>query len=164
MRMWDKIFTIFQTQWVHSSPESDPVHRGQSGFQRFMEEYANPQGRNLERIPERDPPAHISVGATRRARERRRVVWRFYRWLYPHSGWASQVRLSDTARQDEHDALPARAAHSAHRFRFVGNMPASGQGQEPSSDSERMTDEAPVPMPQPYGGRFEGSQRAQDVA
>jgi hypothetical protein len=36
-----------------------------------------------------------------------RVVWQFYRWLYPHSAWASRVPLSDTARQDDHSIMPA---------------------------------------------------------
>ena len=50
-----------------------------------------------------------------------RVVWRLYRWLYPHSAWASRVHPSDAARQDEHDIIPAIARRFPNPFRVTDN-------------------------------------------
>jgi len=50
-----------------------------------------------------------------------RVVWQFYRWLYRHSAWASRVRPSNAARQDEQNntagLCPGRSGNSSQILR-----------------------------------------------
>ena len=87
-----------------------------------------------------NPPAHTT---RRRLDEGNggcslRVVWQFYRWLYPHSAWAYRVPLSDAARQDEHSIMPAIARRSPDRFRVIENAfapPEKGEGRSPDGEN-----------------------------
>ena len=138
MRMWDKIFTIFQTE---SAPPPNELccDTEQDGFQRFMKEYGKQQGTTLSVVRNGSAGPHIQ-GATRRVGNRGcslRVVWQFYRWLYRHSAWASRVRLSDAARQ-ERSIMVAIARRFPDRFKVIENAfapPEKKEGRSPDSES-----------------------------
>ena len=105
MQIWDKILTIFQTESGRSSLTATSARTQHDGFQLFMEEYAKQQAS----IPK--PSGTGQAGSTSRRpipRSRSRggtlgVVWRAYRWRYPHSAWASPVCLSDAEPSNEHN-------------------------------------------------------------
>lgn len=66
-----------------------------------------------------------------------RVVQQFYRWLYPHSAWASRVRLSDDERQ-ERSIMVAIARRFPDRFKVIENAfapPEKKEGRSPDSES-----------------------------
>jgi hypothetical protein len=104
--MWDNIFNIFQTKSTPSSLNLNSADPEQDGFQRFMEEYAEQQRTNLGVVRNGihgTTHQRVPLHAVGNEDCRLRVVWRFYKWLYPHSAWASRVPLSNAARLDEHN-------------------------------------------------------------
>ena len=106
MRMWNKIFRIFRDELTHSSPNPDSNRSEQDGFQRFMEEYAHQMGTSLRVVQNgfrRTPHPEARLNSAGNGGCGLRMAWRFYEWLYPHSGWASRVRLNSAVRQEEHN-------------------------------------------------------------
>ena len=105
--MWDKIFKIVQTKssavisltrtlLIQNKTVSDDLWRS---TQSNRGPTPGSSGTGSARTTHQRAPLH-DVG---NEDCRLRVVWRFYKWLYPHSAWASRVRLSNAARLDEHN-------------------------------------------------------------
>jgi hypothetical protein len=155
MRVWDKIFTIFQTESVPSSSELNSAHTEEDGFQRFMKEYAKQQGTTLRVVRNgirgaTHPGARLyDVGNGGCSL---RVVWQFYRWLYPHSAWASRVRPSDVTRQAEtiirRSAFRAQWQHFADTARVFRGGAGSDQKEETDKQESQAGEVTQVSSPE----------------
>jgi len=68
MRMRGKICTIFQAESAPVPPGPNSAHAEQDGFERFMQEYANRQGTDLEDVRNESASPHIEAAAPRERR------------------------------------------------------------------------------------------------